>query len=180
MLFLPCTPVAEGTGNNTGICKTVLSFLVFLLQGLGCVFLGICVELAWHDCKQAILKAGFHLTTNTCDTSACWVPTHPCTLFFKGKPFQWGPGAGNQATVPDAVLGLSSCFIPPLSQECKVAVGDGDWGCVPQSHQPCHCWDTFREEEEEEKGREEMMKLPRSARERREEGGWSLVIFFSF
>lgn len=51
-------------------------------------------------------------------------------------------------------------------------MGNGDWGCVLQSHQPCHCSDTFREEEEdeEEEGREEVVKLPRSARESREEG----------
>lgn len=56
----------------------------------------------------------------------CLLGTHQPTLFFKGKPFQWGPGAGSQDTVPDAALGSASRFIPPLSQEGKS--GSGKWG----------------------------------------------------
>lgn len=150
------------------------------MQGLGCVFLGICVELAWHDWKQATLKAGFHLSTSACDTSACWVHTSPpCSSRESLSSEGLGQGARIQCLMLCWGQQVASFLLSP--RKGKVAVGNGDWGCVLQSHQPCHCSGTFREEEEEEKkGREEVVKLLRSARERREEGGWSLEIFFAF
>lgn len=141
------------------------------MQGLGCVFLGICVELAWHDWKQATLKAGFHLSTGACDTSACWVHTSPpCSSRESLSSEGLGQGARIQSLMLHWGQQVASFLLSP--RKGKVAVGNGDWGCVLRSQQPCHCSGTFREEEEEEKkGREEVVKLLRSARERREEGG---------
>lgn len=161
----------------------------FLPQGLGCVFLGICGELAWHDWKQITLKAGHGWKQSTLKAST-WalapvmllIDAYQCNppLFLK-KAFSHGRQGSRLGSCCFAEVSKgASLLLSPRKR--KVAVGNGDWGCIPQSrsHQPWHCYVALREEEEEEKQREMVVKLLKAARERREERGWSPEIFFVF